>query len=63
MRIVVDRIKCVGLGLCEAAAPTHFEVGDDGQLIVLRETVDEKDLTEAEDAVRSCPTSALKLIP
>lgn len=63
MRIVVDRIKCVGLGLCEAAAPNHFEVGDDGQVIVLRETVDEQDLAQAEEAVRSCPTSALKLIP
>jgi ferredoxin len=63
MRIVVDRIKCVSLGLCEAAAPSHFEVGDDGQLIVLREIVGEQDRVEAEDAVRSCPTSALKLIP
>lgn len=34
MKIEVERSKCVGLGLCEAASPKHFEVGDDGQLIV-----------------------------
>ena len=41
MKIEVDRVKCVGLGLCEAADPDHFEVGDDGKLVILQETFSE----------------------
>ena len=29
MRLVVDRAKCSGVGLCEAEAPDLFEVQDD----------------------------------
>src|SRR4030088_2666238 len=32
MRIVVDRDRCTGLGMCEAEAPDLFEVQDDGTL-------------------------------
>ncbi|CAN5201060.1 ferredoxin [soil metagenome] len=63
MKIQVDRSKCVGLGLCEAAAPNYFEVEDDGRLLVLRENVEIDDLAEVEEAVQSCPTSALRLVP
>jgi len=30
VRIVVDRDRCTGLGMCEAEAPDLFEVQDDG---------------------------------
>jgi ferredoxin len=62
MKIEVDRVKCVGLGLCEAASPDHFEVGDDGQLVLLSDTVTDEQRAEAEEAVRSCPTAALRLL-
>ncbi|MBB6407191.1 ferredoxin [Arthrobacter sp. AZCC_0090] len=64
MKIEVDRAKCVGLGLCEAASPEYFEVQDDGKLLVLRETVGgSPDVLEVEEAVLSCPTTALRLVP
>lgn len=37
-RIVADREKCTGLGLCESIAPDVFEIDDDGTLIVLEES-------------------------
>jgi ferredoxin len=61
MKIEVERLKCVGLGLCEDAAPDHFEVGDDGQLIVLVENISEEDVKAVQEAVRACPTAALRL--
>jgi ferredoxin len=61
MKIEVDRVKCVGLGLCEAAAPDHFEVGDDGKLVVLNDTVSDAERAQVEEAIRSCPTAALRL--
>jgi ferredoxin len=62
MKIEVDRVKCVGLGLCEAASPDHFEVGDDGKLVLLSETVTDDQRVTVEEAVRSCPTAALRIL-
>ncbi len=63
MKIEVDRGKCVGLGLCEAASPDHFEVGDDGQLVLVSDMVTYGQRAEVEEAIRSCPTAALRLLP
>lgn len=59
--IVVDRARCTGIGICESIAPDHFEVGDDGVLILLRAGFDDADRADVETAVRSCPAKALAL--
>jgi ferredoxin len=61
MMIIVDRDRCAGLGVCESLAPAHFQVGDDGKSAVLSSEVG-GDLALFEEAVRSCPVQALKLI-
>lgn len=62
MRIVVDRTRCTGLGMCEAEAPDVFEVQDDGTLVILNETPG-ADVREAvEMAVDGCPTEALSIV-
>ncbi|MEW1963703.1 ferredoxin [Microbacterium sp. NPDC077644] len=60
-KILLDRSRCVGLGLCEAVSPDHFEVGDDGALILLREDVADDEIELMEEAVEACPTRALLL--
>ena len=62
MRIVVDRDRCTGLGMCEAEAPDLFEVQDDGSLTVLNDRPGSDDLEAAEAAVMACPTEALTLV-
>jgi ferredoxin len=62
MRIVVDYVKCTGLGMCEAEAPDLFEVQDDGSLSVLNENPTDEQLAAAQAAVDSCPTEALSLV-
>ncbi|GAC84618.1 putative 3Fe-4S ferredoxin [Gordonia paraffinivorans NBRC 108238] len=62
MRISVDMDKCTALGNCEAMAPDFFEVGDDGELELLRSDVGADELAEVKQAIASCPTAALKLI-
>jgi ferredoxin len=62
MRIVVDRDKCTGLGMCEAEAPDLFEVQDDGSLLVLIEKPEEDRRAALEIAVQSCPTEALSIV-
>lgn len=59
MRIVVDRGRCSGMGICESLAPEHFEVGDDGVMRLLRE---EADTVAARSAVGLCPARSLTLV-
>jgi ferredoxin len=62
MKIVVDRSKCTGLGICESLAPAFFEIDDNGDLIVLEEAVAEGELAGVEEAVVGCPTEALRIV-
>lgn len=58
MKVVVDRNRCTGIGICDSIAPDIFEVGDDGALIVHGDDFDSEQVAEA---VRSCPARALSL--
>lgn len=62
MKIIVDRDKCEGLGMCEAMSHEFFEVGDDGFVSVLNEAPGEEHRKEVLAAIDSCPVMALKLI-
>jgi ferredoxin len=62
MKVVVDRTKCTGLGICESLAPKYFEVNDAGDLELLHEDLDDDDRSEVEEAIGGCPTEALRLV-
>ena len=62
MKVLVDRVKCTGLGLCEAAAPEVFEIDDEGDLVILDEDVAAERLETVRAAVQGCPTDALRLV-
>jgi ferredoxin len=62
MRILVDRVRCEGHGLCMDVAPELFEIDDDGDLVTLFDEaadVPEPEAGAAAEAVRVCPVSAL----
>ena len=61
-RIEFDARKCTGLGICESLAPDHFETTDDGSMTVLVGEVTAADESLIAEAVRSCPTAALRLV-
>jgi ferredoxin len=63
MRIIVDRTRCTGLGMCESVAPDVFEVNDDGDLVLKATSVPEGHLVAVEQAVACCPNEALRLAP
>lgn len=60
MRIVLDRPRCEGHGLCEEAAPQLMHLDDDGELVLDREEIDDGDAA-ANAAVRVCPVAALRI--
>lgn len=62
MKVTVDRAKCTGLGICESMAPDVFEVDENGDLVLLTETVGTEQLDEVRAAVEGCPTEALRLV-
>ena len=61
MKIVVDRDKCEGLGMCESMAHEYFEVDDDDVMQILEEHPAESDRDKVHAAVQSCPVLALSL--
>jgi ferredoxin len=62
VKVVVDRVKCTGLGICEAKAPNVFEIDEDGALLVLDENVAPDQVTQVKAAADACPTRALSLV-
>ncbi|AII10826.1 ferredoxin [Rhodococcus opacus] len=62
MKIIVDRTKCTGLGICESLAPGKFEIDDDGSLMLLSDTVTDDERDEVDAAIAACPTEALRLV-
>ncbi|MFZ2177524.1 MAG: ferredoxin [Rhodococcus sp. (in: high G+C Gram-positive bacteria)] len=63
MRIVIDRPRCEGHGLCEEIAPDLMNLDDEGELVLDVEELPEgsPQLADAAAAVRVCPVAALKL--
>ena len=61
MKIVLDRPRCEGHGLCEEAAPDLMHLDDDGELVLDREEIGDADAAKANAAVRTCPVAALRL--
>jgi ferredoxin len=43
-------------------APDVFEIGDDGELVVLIPEPGDVDLPDVRNAVQACPTRALRLV-
>ncbi|SDP70466.1 ferredoxin [Arthrobacter sp. ok909] len=60
MKIVLDRPRCEGHGLCEEVAPQLMHLDEEGELVLDTETVD-NDVEPAKAAVRVCPVAALRL--
>ncbi|GHJ35711.1 ferredoxin [Streptomyces sp. TS71-3] len=61
MRIHVDLGRCQGYGNCVTADEKHFDLDDNGLVVLLDEQVDSADRERVAAAVRSCPADALRL--
>ena len=61
-KIKVDFDLCESNAMCEALAPSHFQVDDDDYLQILDENVTEGNLDTVERAVASCPKSAISIL-
>lgn len=58
MRAKVNKDVCIGCGMCTGIAESVFRIGDDGKAEAFADTNDENK-SQVEDAVSSCPVSAI----
>jgi len=61
MKILVDYDLCEANAKCMQVCPEVFEVDDDDNLILHKETVDDSLKAKVEEAIRICPRQALAL--
>jgi ferredoxin len=61
MKIVLDRPRCEGHGLCEEAAPQLMHLDDEGELVLDRDEIGDEELATANAAARVCPVAALRI--
>ena len=62
MKIIVDRQRCDGNGVCMGIAPEVFDVDDDLYLHVAENIPEDPELrARVRQSVTSCPILALKL--
>lgn len=63
MKIIVDRQRCDGNGVCMGIAPEVFDVDDDLVLHVAENIPEDPELrARVRQSVTSCPILALKLV-
>lgn len=61
MKITADREVCISAGNCVMAADAIFDQDDDGIVVVLVDDVPESEEEHTREAVRLCPSQALRL--
>ena len=66
MKVKVNKDICIGCGACSAITDGYFEIGEDG-LAEVSSLFQEKDVPgsqeeNVQDAIDSCPTSAIEEI-
>lgn len=63
MKILLDRPRCEGHGLCEEAAASLMHLNNDGELVLDVDQVEDgtPQAAAALAAVRVCPVAALSL--
>ena len=58
MKNSIDKNLCIGCGTCVSIAPESFKLGDDGKVEVIEPAGD--DQAKIQEAIDSCPVSAIK---
>jgi ferredoxin len=61
MKIVADRERCEGHGLCADTAPEVYELDDDAIVVLLHESIPPALERKAEGGARVCPVAALRV--
>ena len=61
MKVLADRDVCISAGNCVMAAGAVFDQDDDGVVVLLAEEVPDGEEERVREAVKLCPSGALRL--
>lgn len=61
MKAIVNEDLCIGCGLCAEICPEVFEMTDEMMAKVIVDEVSAEQADSAENAMNSCPVSAITL--
>jgi ferredoxin len=61
-QIEVEMERCEGHGLCEQVAPDIYQLDDEGELVLLAESVSADLVNKAEAGARACPVAAIRVL-
>jgi len=61
VKVLADRDVCISAGNCVMAASAVFDQDDDGIVVVLSDEVPDGEQDNAREAVRLCPSEALRI--
>lgn len=59
MKVYIDKMICIGCGMCSAIEPIVFDMDEDGKAKVIQEVTEETKET-VQEAIDSCPVGAIK---
>ncbi len=62
MKVTADRDVCISAGNCVMTADAVFDQDDDGLVVVLVDEVPEEQEANVREAVRLCPSQALRIV-
>ncbi|MGH3674951.1 MAG: ferredoxin [Mycobacterium sp.] len=62
MKVQADRDVCIQAGNCVMVADALFDQDDDGIVVVLVDEVPDGETDRAREAVKLCPSQALRLV-
>lgn len=61
-KILIDRERCQGYGNCALASEGHFDLDDEGLVVLVKQVAEQGELAAVRRAVYDCPTDALSLV-
>jgi ferredoxin len=61
VKVIADRDVCISAGNCVMVADAVFDQDDDGIVMVRADEVPQEEEEHARDAVKLCPSGALRL--
>lgn len=56
-----DFEACQGYANCVLTAPEVYDIDDDGTVVLLKEEISDDERASVDEAVNSCPVSALSI--
>jgi ferredoxin len=63
VKVIVDRERCEGHGMCANVAPEVYDLDDEAVVVVLHEDLPEAAEGQAQAGALACPVAALRVAP